>query len=187
MKTINKVLLAIVSVGMFIGAFVPTLVIFIKRGPLTGPIMLISALFYAWLVLFPWLIGYHRKILFSYLVILIGTPLLLLTIELCTFPGKWFLQLGLPASVSASSMIGLILLAWKYLKTHYCLSATFLGLSLTGFMESYLVWNYLGNDPILPTRLLVSEILLGISIIFLILGAIIHRTGWQRNHRLRQV
>lgn len=172
----RKLAFAIIGLILGLGAFVPLVVNLAVAGGVTWSLYAIGGCTMAWLILAPLFLARRLRVALSWLAAVVTVPAYLALVQAMSPASAWLVPLGLPSAAIGLAGFGTLVWLWAYSGLHplSALSLSFMVLGLGSFGESAVTAAWLGSDPALWIRDLVSLCLLGAGFIFgffaLILG-----------------
>ncbi|MBL8967252.1 MAG: hypothetical protein JNG85_09595 [Spirochaetaceae bacterium] len=182
----RKLAFAIISLILGFGAFVPMVVNLAVAKGLTWSLYAIGGTAMTWFVLAPLFLARRHRLALSWLAAVVTVPAYLGLVQAMTPAVAWLVPLGLPSAAIGLAGLGALVWLWAYSGLHAlpALSLGFLVMGLVSFGESAVTAAWLGSDPALWIRDLVSLSLLGAGFIFgffaLILGKFRARVSRER-------
>ena len=175
-KRVKGIVFAMINIGLFIGAFVPLLVDFVKDGRLENSIIAVGAMIMSWFIISPWFIFAKNRFGLSWTAAILSVPIFLYIVESLSKTKGWFFTLGLPSAAAGLTVIGVIAWLWigGRLKLLFAASLSVFLIAILGVIEYLLARPYLYPDPYESVRYLVLICLLSVSVLLAIIAFVIH-------------
>jgi hypothetical protein len=162
----RRVVLVVLSGGMFIGAFVPFVIDIAQDGRLTWSLYALGALLMAWLILAPWLLFERFRATTSWIAAVVTVPPYLLLVHSLGSAKGWLLPLGLPEAALGLAGWGSIVWLWndRRIDRWYVAAATVLVVGLVGLFGCMLARPFMVQDPYFPVRRAAILSIIGASV-----------------------